>query len=207
MNNDFNTEACVTSLAEALLAEKNGADRIEICQRLETEGMTPDYYEVSELCDQLSIPVRVMIRHTETGFEADQAVLDKMLYSISKMKHLEIEGFVFGVLKNNEIDRRFMIKLLNAANPFPVTFHKAIDLSQHLESDIQWINDHSLIDTILTSGGAMTAAEGVDQILRMKKLFDGEIMAGGKIMASNLEELHEKLGLNWYHGRKIVHKQ
>lgn len=204
MNTDFNTEACVTSLAEALRAEKNGADRVEICQRLDTGGMTPDYYEVSELCDQLAIPIRVMIRHTEQGFEADAAVLDKMLYAISKMKHLVIEGFVFGVLKNNEIDRRIMIKLLNAANPFPVTFHKAIDLSQNLESDIQWINDHSLIDTILTSGGVMIAAEGVDQILRMKKMFDGEIMAGGKITAAMLNGLHEKLQLNWYHGTRIV---
>ena len=34
-------EACVETLEEALQAEKNGAHRIELCSRLDLDGLTP----------------------------------------------------------------------------------------------------------------------------------------------------------------------
>ena len=34
-------EVCVDSLEEALKAEKNGANRIELCGRLDLDGLTP----------------------------------------------------------------------------------------------------------------------------------------------------------------------
>ncbi len=36
-------EACVESLNEAILAEKLGAHRLELCSRLDLDGLTPDY--------------------------------------------------------------------------------------------------------------------------------------------------------------------
>ena len=35
-------EACVETLDEALLAQKKGADRVEICRRLDLDGLTPN---------------------------------------------------------------------------------------------------------------------------------------------------------------------
>ena len=35
-------EACVDTLKDAIEAEKNGADRIELCSRLDLEGLTPE---------------------------------------------------------------------------------------------------------------------------------------------------------------------
>ena len=35
-------EACVETLDEALLAQKKGADRVEICSRLDLDGLTPN---------------------------------------------------------------------------------------------------------------------------------------------------------------------
>ena len=36
-------EACIGSIKEALLAQKNGANRIELCDNLEEGGTTPSY--------------------------------------------------------------------------------------------------------------------------------------------------------------------
>ena len=66
------------------------------------------------------------------------------------------------------------------------------------------MNDHPLIDTILTSGNAEKAMDGVEEILKMKSVFKRDIMAGGKIMNDQLTKLHDKLQLRWYHGKKIV---
>ncbi len=202
----FHLEACVTNLEEAIRAEQLGADRVEICTRLETEGMTPDIDNVSSLCQSLSIPIRVMIRSTEIGYEANEEELQEMINTIFLLKELSIEGFVFGLLKNNKIDRVSMLPLIEAAFPLPVTFHKAIDLVDNADEDIRWLNQFENIDTILTSGGAIKATEGIERIQELKKIFRGNVMAAGKIVPDDLEILHPQLGLKWYHGRRIVEK-
>lgn len=201
---DYKVESCVTSLAQAIDAQSRGADRVELCIRLETEGMTPDAELTKSLCDHLHIPVRVMVRATEAGYEADVLALQHMLESIHALKQLPLDGFVFGVMKDDRIDRDAMIRLLQHAYPLPVTFHKAIDISSDIADDIEWLNQFAQIDTILTSGGATKAVDGVTSILEMKDLFRGNIMAAGKITSEVLPGLHDQLGLRWYHGRAIL---
>lgn len=201
---NYKLEACVTNLEEAIRAERFGADRVEICIRLETEGMTPDTQLVASLCESLSIPIRVMIRNTESGYEANGNALEEMIHSIHAVKELPIEGFVFGILKNNNIDRPAMQSLIEAASPLVITFHKAIDVLENADKEIVWLNKFENIDTILTSGGAVKATEGIARIQEIKNLFKGNVMAAGKIVPEDLEILHSQLGLDWYHGRKIV---
>ncbi|HJW31174.1 MAG TPA: copper homeostasis protein CutC, partial [Saprospiraceae bacterium] len=134
----------------------------------------------------------------------DEFILEKMISAIENFKSLSIDGFVIGLLQQDRIDREKMQKLINSALPFSVTIHKAIDLSSDPESDVKWLNQFETVDTILTSGGAVNAIDGVDQILKMKSWFKGEVMAGGKITGDILPTLHAQLGLRWYHGRNII---
>ena len=200
----FQLEACVVSLSQAIEAEQKGADRVELCARLETEGMTPEFLLVKSLCENIHIPIRVMIRATESGYEADPSVLQEMIDSISALKQLPIDGFVFGLMKDSRIDRASMMTLIDHVGTFPVTFHKAIDASDDIMDDLTWLNQQEQVDTILTSGGAIKAIDGMETILEMKSLFRGQIMAAGKITPDVLPGLHAKLHLHWYHGRSIV---
>lgn len=200
----YKLESCVTSLAQATKAEAYGANRVELCVRLETEGMTPDVDLTSSVSIQLQIPVRVMVRATEVGYEADEKVLQQMIDSINILKKLPIDGFVMGVMKNNRIDRAAMKKLFAPAYPLPITFHKAIDLSEDIKDDIEWLNLFSQVDTILTSGSALQAVDGIAQINYLKSIFKGNVMAAGKITPGVLPRLHDQLQLDWYHGRAIM---
>jgi copper homeostasis protein len=200
----YKLESCVTSLKEAKYAQKRGADRVEICAHLETEGLTPLYHLVSSLCDHLNISIRVMIRVTADGFAVDNDQLVEMIMAINEFKHLSIDGFVFGVMKDRRVDQYAMSELIHHAHPFPITFHKAIDLSDDLASDLDWLNQHPGIDTILTSGGAERAVDGIPQLLRMKSIFRGSIMPGGKIKPEDVAILDNQLQLPWYHGRAIL---
>src|SRR5688572_28173553 len=123
MNNSpaYFLESCVTSLDSSIIAEHNGAHRLEICDRLDTGGMTPDFNLVSSILDKIKIPVRVMIRETETGFDPDQEILSKMVSSINKFKELPIDGFVIGILKNNSVDKNAMELIVNVCHPLPIT--------------------------------------------------------------------------------------
>lgn len=55
-------EACVDSIDSAILAEKAGADRIELCSDLDSGGLTPSYGLIRIVLERLSIPVNVLIR-------------------------------------------------------------------------------------------------------------------------------------------------
>ena len=200
----YRIEVCVVSYEQALAAAQLGAARLELCSRLETEGMTPDVDLLSIILEQVNIPVRVMIRETEVGFESDAAVLEKMKSAISRFKSLAIDGFVIGLLKKNRLDREAMKELIELCSPFSVTVHKAIDLSRNVQEDLQWLNQFEKVDTILTSGGQRTALEGIDQIIKMKSVFERDVMAAGKITNDQLPVLHAALQLPWYHGRNIL---
>lgn len=200
----YKLESCVVSLEQALRVQKQGADRVEICANLELDGMTPSYHLTSAVCDRLKIPVRVMIRATSEGFAVDSHLLVEMIRAINEFKHLPIDGFVLGVMKNNRIDREMMEELIHQVTPFPITFHKAIDVSEDIDEDMYWLNQQTCIDTLLTSGGAIKAIDGMAKIKEMKSRFNGEIMAAGKIIPEDLPVLANELQLSWYHGSAIV---
>ena len=200
----YRIEVCIVSYEQAIAAYQGGAARLELCSRLETEGMTPDAGLLSKILEKVNIPVRIMIRETEVGFESDAAILEKMKSAINQFKSFSMDGFVIGLLKNNRLDREAMKELIECCLPKPVTVHKAIDHSQEVQEDLQWLNQFDHVDTILTSGGQRTAWEGIDQILKMKSVFERDIMAAGKITHDQLPALHKALGLKWYHGRNIL---
>ena len=54
-------EVCVDSLEDAIKAEKNGANRIELCGRLDLDGLTPSRDLIRNAVSILKIPIRVMI--------------------------------------------------------------------------------------------------------------------------------------------------
>ena len=59
---DIFLEACVETLEEAILAEERGANRLEICSRLDLDGLTPDVKLIKKGLKIISITIKVMIR-------------------------------------------------------------------------------------------------------------------------------------------------
>ena len=50
-------EACVETLEEAILAERNGANRLELCSRLDLDGLTPNLNLTKKIMEKISIPI------------------------------------------------------------------------------------------------------------------------------------------------------
>ena len=61
-------EACVETLEEAILAERNGANRLELCSRLDLDGLTPNLNLTKKIMEKISIPIKVMIRERDGNF-------------------------------------------------------------------------------------------------------------------------------------------
>lgn len=200
-------EACVGDLKESIIAEKKGADRLELCAELHLGGTTPSEELILQAKQQVKIPLRIMIRPRGGNFIYSEAELAEMRNSIEFCKKAGVEAVVFGILKeDNILDLEAISELAALAQPLKVVVHKAIDLTPDPLEAAKELCRIGKIDTILTSGGKPTAFEGKEVLRQMidscgKEL---EIMPAGKVSEENLEELHLLLGAQAYHGKLIV---
>lgn len=200
-------EACVETFEEAVLAEKFGAERIELCADLHLDGLTPSFELMQKTCSTLKIPVMVMIRPRGGDFIYSDEEINRMIADIDLAKKADVTGVVFGLLTHdNQIDTENTQILATYAQPLPVTFHKAIDLLENPVEGAKILSEIPGITRILTSGGKATAFDGQETIRKMIEV-TGEkitILVAGKVMYSNVEEIQKLTGATEFHGKKIV---
>lgn len=200
-------EACVETYQEALTAQSNGANRIELCSQLELDGLTPDTRLIEQVCAELNIPVMVMIRPHGGNFVYSEPEIQEMEQDIAMARNMGAAGIVFGLLtRDNQIDIANTRRLVIAASPLPVTFHKAIDAMEDPAKGVRQLLEIEGITRILTSGGKPTALEGASKIKEMMKVAHGKIimLVAGKVILSNRDEIASMTGANELHGRRIV---
>lgn len=200
-------EACVETFQEAIRAERLNANRIELCSRLDIGGLTPKLFQIKESLNKISIPVKVMIRCRGGNFHYSNQEIDQMLSDIHDVKKLGIKEIVFGALdKDNLIDLNLMKIISSEASPMVITFHKAIDRTHDIKSEIEKLSQFENINNILTSGGELTAEKGKKTLKEIIQNFDGEfnIIVAGSVDKNNFKSLHKYLNGREYHGKKIV---
>lgn len=200
-------EACVENLEEALIAEQGGANQIELCARLDLDGTTPDSALVKACLQQLSIPVKVMIRPRGGDFVYSPAEIQEMHNSIQAYQSLRARHFVIGMATEDNHLHISQVQEICAAFPkASFTLHKVIDQVADPLSAVSALNQIPNLQSILTSGGAATAMEGADQIMAMRAALapQKEIIAAGKITANNLHTVQQHIPVDAYHGRRIV---
>ena len=200
-------EACVETFEEALLAEKKGATRIELCSDLLNDGLTPSFELMQKTCSTLKIPVMVMIRPRAGNFVYAEEEISQMKSEIDLAKKAGAAGVVFGLLtSDNKIDKTNTKILAEYAHPLPVTFHKAIDEMENPVEGVSVLREISGIKRILTSGGKPTALEGQKIIRKMVEVAGEQItiLVAGKVLNTNVEEIQKLTGAKELHGRRIV---
>ena len=200
-------EACVETLEEALLAEKNGAHRIELCSELAADGLTPTEALTMQCLQQLSIPIMAMVRPRGGDFVYSEDEIRQMEKAIDFFKQAGVAGVVFGLLTNQHfIDAANVERLARRARPLEMTFHKAIDFSFDVFKSFQELNSIDGITRVLTSGGRDTAWNGRLIIKSMQELPERKIkiIAAGKITPENRSQIAEFTGVSELHGKRIV---
>ncbi len=199
-------EACVGSIEAAIEAEKMGADRLEICERLDIGGITPSETFLERAASLVSLPIVVMIRPRGGGFIYNPHELELMVENIYRCKALGYYGVALGTLTHGgKINMPQMRKLMNAAKGMSVTFHMAFDEVHDMSESMKRLIELG-VDRILTRGGERSALEGSATIRRMVELSEGRIgiMPGGGVTRENYIKLTQSTGTREVHGTKIV---
>lgn len=207
MNLNFTKEACVDSINDAISVEKNGADQIELCSRLDLDGLTPSKKLILQTIRRVSIPIKVMIRSRPGNFTYDQNDFNTMLDSIEFCQKNGINEIAFGALNSKrKIDEKIINQIVSKYTRLNITFHKAIDLVDNQINEIKKLLKFNQIKAVLTSGGQKNAVDGQENIKKLSERFKDEIdiIAAGSITNKNIKKIHKALGLKIYHGKKIV---
>ena len=200
-------EACVGKLEQAKMAEYYNADRVEICSRLDLDGLTPDRPTIEETISSLSIPVKVMIRPKSDNFIYSDLEIIKMESDIEFCKGIGVNEVVFGMLnEENHIDIDLTQRLAKRAFPMNITFHKAIDHTGDIMLELKSLCKVKEITSILTSGGEDSAIDGQNMIKDIIHNFSPRfnIIVAGGISDQNFEMVHSSIDAKEYHGQNIV---
>lgn len=200
-------ECCVESHSEALIAEKRGADQLELCSDLANDGLTPDTALTEKILETISIPLKVMIRHRKGDFFYDKSDISIIRNQINSMKLIGIKHVVFGSLTHlNRINLEQIKMVSEWAYPMNVTYHKAIDLSENFFEDTELLLQFKNVKSLLTSGQASTAEKGYLTLKRLLVDFGKniKIISAGSITDKNLNKIHNMIRGRYYHGRKIL---
>tara|TARA_B100000287_G_C20412272_1_gene694066 strand:+ start:179 stop:811 length:633 start_codon:yes stop_codon:yes gene_type:complete len=202
-------EACVEGYQEAMLAEKLGADRIELCSHLDEDGLTPERETILDVLSSISIPIKIMIRPRSGNFVYNKKEIYQMEEEISFCKTNGVNEVVFGVLDTqNRIDMDLVKRLTNISYPMRVTFHKAIDCSDNIKEAFEQLIKCKAVTSVLTSGKGKFVLENrtlIKEIIQLYKDKINIILAGG-ITNDNLDKIHKTFHCIEYHGKKIVGK-
>jgi len=199
-------EIACFNLESALIAQENGADRVELCANRNDGGTTPNFETIQEARTALSIPLMVMIRPRAGDFVYSDTEFHQMKTDLIEFKKLKVDGFVFGILnKDASINHEQNTELLALAHPLPCTFHRAFDEVNTKEEALE-VLIRCGFKTILTSGLEQNAVDGLQALSELIQKANNRIiiMPGGGIRAENIKLLSSNTKASFYHSSAII---
>lgn len=194
-------EICAFNLPAALAAQRAGADRIEFCSGPEEGGVTPSAGLIRTAREVLQIPLYPIIRPREGDFLYSDEEFRAMLLDIEFCKEVGCDGVVVGILlADGSVDGARCGRLVEAAYPMGVTFHRAFDRAANPFEALEFIIQIGC-ERILTSGQRPVAMEGAELLNELVREADERIviMPGSGVRSANIAELARKTGAVEFH--------
>ncbi len=179
------------SVEDAKAIEYCGANRIELVSALTEGGLTPSFAMIEKVVNSVNIPVNVMIRNHAKSFKYSEHDLEVMQKDIEIVESLGVNGIVLGLLDDaRKIDKIGLEKLLDVVSNIDITFHKAIDETNVLES-VNTLNKYDKITNILTAGGVKSISDNINDIKLMIETSKANILLGGGLNFDNIKRIKE----------------
>lgn len=200
--NDYILECCVDSVSSAIAAETGGADRLELCANLIIGGTTPPLSLFWAVKKAVSIPVHVLLRPRFGDFCYDEFEKEMILSDVIQFEQEGADGIVIGaLLPNGTLDKDFLAELLAHSGSMHRTLHRAFDMTRDAAESLKTATTLGF-QTILTSGSANTALEGMDTLKLLSHeaaKTDITIMAGSGIQADVIRTLAGSTSIHAFH--------
>ena len=198
-------EVCANSVQDCIVAQNEGADRIELISASYLGGLTPTTTVLDIAIENgVKIPIMAMVRPRGGGFCYSEIEKEQMFREARELLKHGAKGIVFGFLtEDRKIDWEETEKMINLCKSFEAesVFHRAFDCSDETEYNIQRLI--ALRCTrVLTSGLGANVDKGTELLKLLQEKFGDriEILAGAGISTENIESIIKKTGVTQVHG-------
>ncbi len=195
-------EVCVASVAECVIAESAGADRLELNCSLPLGGLTPSPALVLRALQACQLPVIAMVRPRPGGFAYDADDWKTLLDDSTWFIEAGVHGLAFGCLHaDRSIDVEKVQQLRSLFPDSELVFHRAFDLVDDWKRAINQLVDCG-IKRVMTSGFAKSVPDGLTDIANVIKHAGSriEILPAGGINDTNALEVVKTTGCSQIHG-------
>lgn len=190
-----------------------GVDRVELNDRLDLGGLTPNLAVVEQavaLAAEFDVELVVMVRPRGGDFNYTRGEITTMHQTLLDLRRLGVKQVTFGVVnEKHQIAKGRMIRLLEAAQPMQVVFHMAFDdIDPALQAiTLAWL-DRQGVHRVLTHGGPLDLpiTETLAHLHEIRQFApaDMTVLPGGGVNFANAEKIADALQVNEVHGSKIV---
>ena len=198
-------EVCASSVQDCLIAQNEGADRIELISASYLGGLTPTTTVLDMAIENgVKIPIMAMVRPRGGGFCYSEIEKEQMFREARELLKHRAKGIVFGFLNEDRKiewnETRKMIELCKSYEAESV-FHRAFDCSDEPEYNIQRLVELGCT-RILTSGLGANVEKGAELLKLLQEKFGDriEILAGAGISTENIESIIKKTAVTQVHG-------
>src|SRR6218665_1783707 len=182
-------------------AVQGGADRIELCANLAEGGTTASAGMIRQCRESFDVLLYPIIRPRGGDFLYSEEEFQIMLHDVKLSRELGCDGVVIGMLHaDGRIDLPRTAKLVEAAYPLGVTFHRAFDRCLDPFAALEELIEVGC-ERILTSGQKPAAPDGVELIAQLNKVADHRItiMPGSGVRVDNVRQLADQTGCTELH--------
>ncbi|MDA8695797.1 hypothetical protein N9L83_02490 [Flavobacteriales bacterium] len=160
-------EVVASTPEDVCLAAEGGADRVEFCTHLASGGVTPGRglaEEALAMAQQLGLGFRVLVRPREGDFVYSRAEKRAILREAEGFLALGVDRIVTGGLNRDGLPDLDLLAMLHQGVGLDhVVFHRAADEVDPSVDCAAMFRDAG-VKSVLTSGGAAKAADGLERI-------------------------------------------
>lgn len=197
-------EVAVASLTDVQVADKNGADRLELNAALALGGLTPSLGLLREARAVTTLPLVVLLRPRASGFHYSDDEFRVLLADLELALEHGADAIAFGILTSQgTIDQPRCAEVLRRTEQVrkrSVVFHRAFDVVPDPLASLEVLVDLG-IQRVMTSGQETSALRGASLIARLVEQAAGrlEILPAGGINGSTVSALVNQTGCNQVH--------
>ncbi|KVD21510.1 copper homeostasis protein CutC [Burkholderia ubonensis] len=196
-------EVIATTVGDAKVAARAGADRLELVTAIGEGGLTPSVGLIEAVVAAVPIPVNVIVRPHSRSFVYDADDLRVIERDVRAAVAAGANGVVFGALDaRGAIDLDALARIAGAADGRALTFHRAFDVARDLNAAFDALLRVPAVTSVLTSGGHPSVLDAAATIARMVRRAEGSsctVLAGSGLTADAVGDFVRTTGVRAVH--------
>jgi copper homeostasis protein len=199
-------EVCAFNVQSAIIAERAGAARVELCDNPIEGGTTPSYGTIKATREKIGIKLYPIIRPRSGNYFYDKEEYEIIKHDIMICRELGCDGISVGAQTiDSEIDTEMLKRIVEWAGPLGVTCNRAFDCARDPFKALEDIISCGC-ERILTSGQKAAAPDAGQLLGQLVEKASNRIiiMPGAGIKSGNIAKLIKESNAREYHGSARV---